>query len=383
MSEVAYYRFEGLGNIGIDSSGNGNTLTNSGAGVYSDLKWEGDYSALFTSTGQYLYRTDANLTSDFPGKSSNNNLAFSCCAWFACSSQPATMHICGKYNTATSARTWRLTVYSNGVVAFQIGINGGANYDIAYHATSIQTYTAYIAFISLGSDGRSYRIRLYDANGDPLGTDVTGQFNAAMSPDDAEFRIGYQADGSAQFFGVIDFVKIFDEALTPAQMDTVVGYSSVVTNLSASCSSGFTTNAPNFTTGEDTDLVWLVDSDYTLLDNDVLLIDLIITSVAIHSDTGFTTNVPYFSIDKTLIAQCEASFKTSDKAVFRLVWFVEANCSASFKAQAESDFVFEVMPNIFTVGSSLEKEVPFKSIENGGVSKTLVFGTELKTLEET
>jgi len=224
---VSRFRFEAGATFTHDDKGD-NILTASAnpPTVSTDYK-EGSGSAdLELDNIQYFSRTDTDLSSDFPFKSGTSNGIMSVCAWFNCESFATASDlnaIVSKYDTGFSQRSFSLRVKPSGdnhVVGVMIGYNSGANYEeLTLHGTSLSLDTWYHVTFSFDASDKSYAIRLRDATGAVLGTDVEGTATNDISYTLAPFLIGVQFyNGSryigSRFDGKIDEVVVFKDVLT-------------------------------------------------------------------------------------------------------------------------------------------------------------------------
>jgi len=221
---IAFYSFED-GVEGIDDSGEGNTLTEGGGThVFDTTYYDLGAQSSYLTGSQYWTRNDNDLSSTFPGLSSTSNYEFTIATWFRITTNAsADRVIAAKYDTDSSVRSFRVFIESTTErLAFQTGYNSGASYNTQVgHGTVIAEDTDYYVCVSLAADGITYRLRLYDANGDHLGTEITGTFANVMSCDTADFQIGAQ-EGTNMWRGMIDNFRVWDVALTADQMDEVI-----------------------------------------------------------------------------------------------------------------------------------------------------------------
>lgn len=221
------------GALATDSSGNSNTLTVEGVTNITTIRIEGTGAGLFDSTDDQLFRSDADLSAGFWGKSSGGSLTGTACSAFYPGSIADDGAIITKYGTVDPIRSWRMLVDSATTsVEFQVGTNSGgtaqgniiSNADP--HLTDIAINHWYAACVSLATDGKTYRIRLYDCGTDDqptgcshTGTDITGAVPAAMSLTESELNISNNSDDYVDFLGVIDRTTVWNEELTTGEMD--------------------------------------------------------------------------------------------------------------------------------------------------------------------
>jgi len=224
---VAAYMFNSLTFL-TDKYGT-NDLTNTGASVDGD-SMEGNSSAIFVgSQSDRMYRTDANLSSDFPFKGGSAG-AFTISFWWKPGSSGIGPIISKRINSGCDFQI-RHTGSSTVIL---IGYSNGASYDSASYATTYIGNDSYWYHISVAYDpsDRSYRMRIYDDNaGAQLGSDLEGTFSNAASGSGEDFYIGSDSNPNpttAEFFSPrfsIDKLMIFDRKLTAEEMDGVREFS--------------------------------------------------------------------------------------------------------------------------------------------------------------
>ena len=225
----AWWRME-TGAITTDSSGESNTLSDYGSVAVDGTYYkEGSYSADFTAgASQYLYRADADLSSDFPLKSGDATKDISIAFWFRPDDMPgasATDYIWAKYDTGNDKRSVAVVLNnSSGVYKFAAfcGHTSGTASEIIWFGTVCVVDVWYhITFTHEGSSG-NYRLRIWDDNAsDQLGSDVTGTLANALTVSDAEVDIGTRADHTNFTDGYIDDVLVFDDVLTVGEIDQI------------------------------------------------------------------------------------------------------------------------------------------------------------------
>ena len=225
---VALYRFES-GALTTDSSGNGNTLTdiNTVAEDTTNEK-EGACCADFTKANyEVLYCTDANLSSNFPLKSGTSNKKFTISAWIRLKSvDPA-----GTYYGIFSKHGYGLSSFwmgfnGNEKLMFVLGYNNGDSEEVSSrHATALSTNTWYHVTVSYDDSDKSYAIRVRDADGSVVGTDLTGNTTNNINVENGIMGIGavnYSGGTWIHCFdGLIDELVVFKRVLTADEVTDI------------------------------------------------------------------------------------------------------------------------------------------------------------------
>ena len=231
---ISLYDFES-GALTTDSVGT-NTLTNNATITESTDARRGSGSAdLEASSSQYFSRTDADLSSGFPGKSGETNKDFTIGGWFKSESfaaLPSGIALLSKYNGTTNDRSWHLSVreVSTGsgtyAVKAQIGFNSGTEAEDIAHASTLSTGTWYFAAMTFDSATNGYAIRLRDSQCQEVGTDLEGTATLdanGLSITDADFKIGALGATTQYFDGLIDYAFVYNEPLSEADINALCG----------------------------------------------------------------------------------------------------------------------------------------------------------------
>jgi len=199
---LAWNLDEGNGSVAADSSGNGND------GTLVDATWGAGKSGsalVFDTTLGYV-------ESAYPGVT--GTASRSCCAWIKTAATSADIMSFGQ-NVA--GKKWRMWVYGSGVL--RIEVNGGFHYGQANLADDEWHHVAVV----LDSDGapdvidtQLYVDGLADTTGssgsEPIDTDSAGVVRIGLAP--------YHTTG---FVGLIDDARIYDRALSAAEVAALVG----------------------------------------------------------------------------------------------------------------------------------------------------------------
>lgn len=216
----AWWRLED-GALTTDSSGKGNTLTNSGV-VSSATHQEGSYSGNFGGS-QYEVIADSALSADFPGKGGTAAHDMTICCWFRPDVVPGSSNydaLIGKYVTSGDLRTWNLRM-ENSVLGFTIGYSSGTTNQTIAHASALTTGRWYHVGVTYNASTRACTIRIWDDTaGAILGSDVGSAFTYDMSPRAGEVRLG-SYNGGNYLDGRLDDVVVFNRALSATEIDAV------------------------------------------------------------------------------------------------------------------------------------------------------------------
>jgi hypothetical protein len=223
---VALYRFES-GELTTDSKAT-NTLTDVNTVVADTARYrEGAASADFElDNSEYFYRTDANLSSNFPLKSGTTNKTVSLSLWvrlenFAGDGDGLT--IIGKYEFNSGGRSLNTSIANAGGVnnaRLTLGFNSGLSREHILHASDLSADTWYHITYTYTNADKSYAIRIRDASGNVVGTDKTGTATLdanGISVTTANLQIGaFTVSGVPyeHFDGLMDELVIFNRAIT-------------------------------------------------------------------------------------------------------------------------------------------------------------------------
>lgn len=121
---VAVHRYDLSGFLVDDSIGGTNTLTNNNSATQSTDAQQGDRSLnCVRASSQWGYRTDGNLSSDFPGKGGTSNLDLTSCFWTKLvGTIGSTQFLVTKWNASVKSF---LTLYNANLFRVTVG-NGGS-----------------------------------------------------------------------------------------------------------------------------------------------------------------------------------------------------------------------------------------------------------------
>jgi hypothetical protein len=220
---IALYRLEN-GALTTDSKGS-NTLTNVNTVAADTVNFqEGSASADFELADQEsLYRTDADLPSDWPFKSGTSNDIISVTFWMRAESLPSIGYILAKYALADNNRSFAVNVQSTGgTLNFLYGYNSGANNATVTFGAAITTGIWYHIAITYNGPTQELRIRVWDDNAQAqLGTDTLTPLPNVISIRAGNFAIGSRGDLAAWSDGLVDQVAVFKDILTVQEIDEI------------------------------------------------------------------------------------------------------------------------------------------------------------------
>jgi len=230
---VAQWNFED-GALTTDSTG-GNTLSNVGtatADTGNFMQGSASTDLEEDSTQRYTI-SDSNLDVGFPLKDGDTTKIISVAAWFRIESLPsngAGLTIWSKWNSASgSYRSFLLVVYNDTTdtsVRLYLGYNSGADGESIDHGSALSINTWYHVTATYDNSDKGYTVRLDDAAGDTIGTDLdstaTLDGNKLTVTADADVKVGaFQADGTWSWDGQIDEVLIFSDVLTGPESEAI------------------------------------------------------------------------------------------------------------------------------------------------------------------
>lgn len=255
----AVYRFES-GALTTDSKGT-NTLTASSPGAASDTSTfnEGSGSTRFTrANGDFFYRLDSDLSSDFPLKSGTSNKTISVFGRFRFNTaltNDAYVVFSRSTDTGGSHRTLYCSLEGDGssvmTAKLRIGNLSGGFFEQVSHASSLSTGTWYRILWTYKDSDKTYSIRIRNDDGTPttLGTDLTGTSgtDGILLSSASDMMIGARGDHTATAFLYADWmdeVVIFNTVKTSTDLNNLAKGTYVGANaftLTASSSSYTTT----------------------------------------------------------------------------------------------------------------------------------------------
>jgi hypothetical protein len=222
----AWWRCED-GALGTDSSGKGNTLTETDVASSAACQ-EGSASCDFSGTNDEMSRADADLTANFPFKNGTTNKTVTVCFWFIADALPGSgsyRGLWGKYITTTGKRSINIGIKgksSTQVIVFTLAPDPAVAGTEKEHGSDLATGTWYHVGVTYDNSGRSYRIRIWDDTaGAILGSDATGTFAADPAVTDAQLEIANYNGGGLGLDGRMDDIVVFNRALGTNEIDEI------------------------------------------------------------------------------------------------------------------------------------------------------------------
>ena len=207
-----------------------NTLTNNATVTSSADARRGSGSAdLEATSSQYFSRTDADLSSGFPGKSGETNKDFTVGAWVKAESLGDAQTIMSKYNGAATNRTWHMSIRDDGGIKkamLGLGYNSGGTEELKIHASALSAGSWYFIAATYADATKAYSLRVRNSQCVEVGSDLdsTATLDAnGLSITDADFKIG-AIGATVQFFdGLIDYAFVYNEALSESEIEALCG----------------------------------------------------------------------------------------------------------------------------------------------------------------
>lgn len=223
----AWWRLGDDTNLVTDSSGKGNTLTNSGV-VDSGTAWEGSHCGDFEAgEGDSMSRADADLSAAFPLKSGVSGDMTICCAvrFESVPGSGSYQRILAKYQSAAGKRSFQLGakyLTDKPVLYLILGYNSGNSATEYNHTGQLQAGRWYHVGFTYVESTLAYRLRVWDATAeDFLAADLTGAASGTLHRSDEVFYLGRRYDAGYYFDGLLDDVVVFNRALSVTELDAV------------------------------------------------------------------------------------------------------------------------------------------------------------------
>ena len=224
-----------------DSSGNAQNFSGNQAVEPNTVDYQqGDASCAFVcdgvyQVGDYLSRADADLSADWPLKSTfAGTVKFSYCAWFrpgllpTATANDTQRSLLGKYNFSSGERCIGLSEVWDGtkaILRFAKGWNSGASSELTSHTRALVSGQWYHIGLTYDDTDHGMVMRLWD---ETAGTvyEVTDTHSNSMEPDASNeaLMIGNQQITAAQYYefdGLMDEVVFFDDELTSDEIDEI------------------------------------------------------------------------------------------------------------------------------------------------------------------
>ena len=239
---VAFYKMEvadfdnPANNKLYDHSGNANVLSITGANADPTADTvnykEGAASCYFNpaATTCWGYRTDGNLSSDFPLKVGYANpVAASVAFWFRAAALPTLgeqyIGLVAKYHSSNERSFMVLLFYNSGtpILGFWKGHTSGTASESTNHTTTISADQWYHVALTYNDTTGAVVFRVWDETAGTV-LEVTDTHNEAISLEDTPFTLGVWGELSMQdlnFDGRLDEVVVFDDVLTADEIDEI------------------------------------------------------------------------------------------------------------------------------------------------------------------
>ncbi len=223
---VALWRFEQTpsGNLDPNDSIGTNALINHGASANTIDYLEGSAAAEFKASElDYVYIEDANLSPEFPLRSSDKEKRISLCFWFRLRSLKS-QYLYTKSSQAQDKRSFTVMVSTTDQVNYRVnlrlGYGSGTQLRQYWHNAHLSAQQWYHLGITYDDASRSYRIRLYDSAASSR-SERHGAAVDSISVVDSPVVIGSSADMEHHMNAVLDECVIFNDILTPDEIDQI------------------------------------------------------------------------------------------------------------------------------------------------------------------
>lgn len=198
---------------GADSIGS-NDLTVVGAAL-TTTREEGSHAALFEGS-DYLYRSDTNLSSNFPFKSGANNKDAFICFRYRPSSIASRYYIWSKYRAQTGGRSFLIRQDTDGGIDVLIGYGDASAFVTASHETVLpaanEWYHVQVWYSdTAGSDDKGWcKIKIKrQSTGQYLGTTLVYNTDQHININNQELCIGAQSGSHGDDYrGIIDEIVV-------------------------------------------------------------------------------------------------------------------------------------------------------------------------------
>ena len=202
------------GALETDSKGT-NTLTNYGVDEDTVNYKQGSCSGAFVrANSDRMWRTDANLSDNFPLKSGKSNQTFSFAFWIRSDAIAEAQTFMSKGlsspNKCLGGYLWSSAVH------FWVSTDGDAT-TYLQHASTLESEKWYhVAFTKNAADD-NWRIRIHDDSG-VIGVDATGTVGD-LNLNTYQFLLGYASAGTLG--GNFDEFVVFNKALSVDEIDQI------------------------------------------------------------------------------------------------------------------------------------------------------------------
>jgi len=219
---VALWSFE---NDLTDSVGGNDLAVEDSSDFESTLVKEGSYSNRYYNYATVTSILDADLDAGFPFKNGDTNLTMSVCFWAriwgAAASLSTGEHYYYMSKMSESGGSWAIGIECTGAEYGQVNFywwDGEAIQSV--NLTSVTIYEDLWYHIGVTYDGndQSYRIRVYDEDGDAV-YEVTGTTGDAIAASTTELCATGLSDDAGILACYIDELVMFNDVLTADEID--------------------------------------------------------------------------------------------------------------------------------------------------------------------
>lgn len=233
----ALYRFES-GEITTDSSGKGNTLTNTGGVGESTVDYkEGGCSADFAGgIFEYMSIADASLSANFPWASDGTDMSGSIVLWIKADSINAGEYLFSKWTALFNKRQLLCLINAAGTGwSVMISSDGTAlGNETLYDGGTFQTGRWYHFAFTWNQSTKAWILKIWDDTGASYVVDTGGTATNTIAAKDGVFAIGSSLDCR------MDEMAIFNDVLTSNEIIAIknglFGASAVSKSGSQTCS---------------------------------------------------------------------------------------------------------------------------------------------------
>jgi len=220
---------------GGDDAVGGNDLSINGVVQNTTDYMEGSCSGDWESAdGDDMSIADGSLDSGFPFKSGETNRDMTITFWHRAETLPSQNDIyIGKGDDGTDDANFEIWQDTADKINFSISADAGDTWEVVTHGTALTSEGGgaewyFIAVVyddsnSLGNGAYYYRIHVWqdDSTCSTVGSDLTGNFSGQANIESATLWIGEAAQGSSNIDGEMDDFRVYDSALTSAEIAAV------------------------------------------------------------------------------------------------------------------------------------------------------------------
>jgi hypothetical protein len=239
---VAEWSFES-GALGTDNHPvNSNDLTTQEGTPSADgTNYKEQSYSLYVNGAESLERSDANLSSDFPGKNGTGNDTFSIAFWFRHTSGDVVAYDAMVTKHDTNLSSYGVYLYDQGSedvrFALIIGYNNGDSFTKVQHASDLAGSTWYFGCATYNNTSTDtntfpYQLMVRNTSCSVVGSDVSADItldSGGINIETADFAVGAGGGGGDDFTGNIDRLMVFgnDKILTTTECTNLCNATSV------------------------------------------------------------------------------------------------------------------------------------------------------------